>query len=50
MVILSADTTPGQADRLLALGARDFLSKPVDLKRLLAILSETLAERSGVRP
>ncbi len=50
VVILSADTTPGQADRVLALGARDFLPKPIDFKRLLAILAETVAERSGVRP
>jgi PAS domain S-box-containing protein len=50
VVVLSADTTPGQADRLLALGARDFLAKPLDLKRLLATLAEALAERSGVRP
>ncbi len=50
VVILSADADQGQVDRLLALGATAYLTKPVDVKRLLGILGETLAERSGVRP
>jgi PAS domain S-box-containing protein len=50
VVIISADTTPGQTEGLLALGARDFLPKPLDLRRLQATLAEALTERSGVRP
>jgi len=50
VVVISADSTPGQTDRLLALGAHAYLSKPVDLKQLLAVLGEALQERSGVRP
>jgi CheY-like chemotaxis protein len=35
VVILTADATPGQVDRLLARGAADYLTKPLDLDGLL---------------
>jgi len=45
VVILSADATPGQATRLLAQGARAYLTKPLDLNELLSLLDGILAER-----
>jgi CheY-like chemotaxis protein len=40
VIILSADATPGQIERLLGAGARAFLTKPIDVRRLLALLDE----------
>jgi CheY-like chemotaxis protein len=40
VVILSADATPGQTERLLAAGARDYLTKPLDIRRFLAVLDQ----------
>ena len=45
VVVLSADATPGQVQRLLAAGARAYLTKPLDVRRLLTILDETLPVR-----
>jgi len=38
VVVVSADATPRQVERLLALGADDYLSKPFDVARLLAFI------------
>jgi CheY-like chemotaxis protein len=43
VVVISADATPKQIERLLGAGARAYLTKPVDVRRLLALLDETLA-------
>jgi PAS domain S-box-containing protein len=43
VVILSADATPGQVQRLLAAGARAYLTKPLDVRQFLALLDETLS-------
>jgi CheY-like chemotaxis protein len=40
VIIQSADATPGQIERLLAAGARAFLTRPIDVRRLLAVLDE----------
>jgi CheY-like chemotaxis protein len=40
VVVLSADATPGQIERLLAAGARAYLTKPVDVKQLLALMDD----------
>ncbi len=45
VVILSADATPAQIERLLALGARAYLTKPFDVTELLALVDETLAPK-----
>ena len=45
VIILSADTTRSSLERALAGGATDFLTKPIDADRLLAMLAD-LAERS----
>jgi CheY-like chemotaxis protein len=42
VVMLSADATPGQIERLLSAGAREYLTKPIDVKRFLQIIEEFL--------
>lgn len=42
VVVISADATSGRVDRLLAAGARAYLTKPLDVKKLLALLDEAL--------
>ena len=41
-IIVSADATPNQVDRLLKAGARDYLTKPLNVRELMAILHEHL--------
>jgi CheY-like chemotaxis protein len=43
VVIVSADATPGQVQRLTTAGARAYLTKPLDVRELLRILDESLA-------
>jgi CheY-like chemotaxis protein len=38
VVVLSAEAHAGQMQRLIAEGARDYLTKPFDLGKLLAVL------------
>ena len=42
VVIISADPTSGQTERLLAIGAYGYLAKPIDIKQLLRTLDESL--------
>lgn len=42
VTILSADATPGQIRGLLALGAREYLTKPLDVRQLIDLLEATL--------
>jgi CheY-like chemotaxis protein len=42
VTVLSADATRGQISRLMTAGARDYLTKPVDVRQLLRLLEETL--------
>ncbi len=44
VVVISADATSHQIDRLRAAGAREYLTKPLDVKKLLALLDELLRE------
>jgi signal transduction histidine kinase/CheY-like chemotaxis protein len=44
VVIVSADATPGQTQRLLAAGASAYLSKPFNVGELLRIVDDLLAE------
>jgi CheY-like chemotaxis protein/two-component sensor histidine kinase len=46
VVILSADTGARRSDRLVELGAADYLSKPLDLERLLAVLDAPKADEA----
>jgi len=53
VVMVSADATETQIQRLLAAGARDYLTKPLDVKRFLALLDEFVAndpQRSSEDP
>jgi PAS domain S-box-containing protein len=42
VVVLSADATPGRIRRLLGAGARAYLTKPLDVRQLLALLDTEL--------
>ena len=42
VAMISADATPGQVDRLLAAGAQEYFTKPLDVKRLLQFVDATL--------
>ena len=42
VIIISADSTPGQVERLFAAGADYFLSKPIEVKDFLSIVDELL--------
>jgi signal transduction histidine kinase/ActR/RegA family two-component response regulator len=44
-VVLSADATPGQLKRLLDAGARDYITKPIDVTRFYRLMEETTARR-----
>ncbi|MPY94530.1 MAG: response regulator [Acidimicrobiia bacterium] len=44
VVILSADATPGQVQRLLASGAAAYLTKPFDVRQLLRVLDDLLPD------
>ena len=43
VVVLSADATAGQLERLRAAGARDYLSKPFEMTKLFDLVDVTLA-------
>jgi CheY-like chemotaxis protein len=47
VVILSADATPRQVEKLLAAGATAYLTKPLDVKQLIQVLEETLNAEKG---
>jgi CheY-like chemotaxis protein len=44
VVIASADATPGRLQRLLSLGARSYLTKPIDIRLLLETIDSLVAE------
>lgn len=46
VVVLSADATPSQIERLLAAGARNYLTKPFDIDPFLAVVDEMVNERA----
>jgi CheY-like chemotaxis protein len=45
VVVISADATSRQIDRLLAAGARDYLTKPLDIGNFFRVINETLRRR-----
>ena len=49
VIVLSADASSQQIKRLLAAGAARYLTKPLDLTEVLAILDRTAAEKAGSR-
>jgi DNA-binding response OmpR family regulator len=48
-VMVSADATPRQVQRLLAAGARAYFTKPFDVRELMRLIDEILAEQEGAR-
>jgi signal transduction histidine kinase/response regulator RpfG family c-di-GMP phosphodiesterase len=42
VTVLSADATPSQIGRLKTAGAREYLTKPLDVRQMIALLEETL--------
>ncbi len=53
VIVTSADATPKQRKRLVAAGATEYLSKPLDVKRFLAVVDESLGippSRMGASP
>ena len=49
VVVLSADATPAQIDRLVSAGAYAYLTKPLDLKPFMALLDEVLDHKDSGR-
>ncbi|HLM68800.1 MAG TPA: PAS domain S-box protein, partial [Longimicrobium sp.] len=45
VVVISADATPGQVERLRAAGAHEYMTKPLDLDRFMETVDRTLAQR-----
>ncbi len=43
VVVLSADATPSQIERLLTSGAKNYLTKPYDIDQFLTVVDEYLA-------
>ena len=49
VVVVSADATLGQQQRLLSAGALAYLTKPYEVQALLRIIDEALTKSAGVR-
>jgi CheY-like chemotaxis protein len=47
VIVLSADATSAQVERMLRLGARAYLPKPIDVRALLTTVEESLEGRVG---
>jgi len=43
VTILGADATPGQINRLLDGGARDYLTKPLDFSKFMNLFQKTIS-------
>lgn len=46
VVMVSADATSGQIERLISLGAHSYLTKPLDIKRFIQLIEELLTEKA----
>jgi len=47
VIVISADASPREIARLQTAGARDYLTKPIDVRRFLVIVDEVLANDPG---
>jgi len=47
VVVISADATQERIDGALAVGARAYLTKPLDIRRLLELMDETLNQTAS---
>jgi DNA-binding response OmpR family regulator len=43
VIVVSADATSAQIEGLTELGADAYVTKPIDVRRLMALLDETIA-------
>lgn len=50
VLVLSADASPRQADRMLRSGATDYLTKPLDVHRFLEAVAANLPTESKAQP
>ncbi len=48
VIVLSADATKSQVDRLVAAGASDYLTKPLDVDRFLKVIEQQLQSRTSL--
>ena len=48
VLVVSADATSARVERVLTAGARAFITKPLDVKRFLALVDDALREKVGV--
>jgi PAS domain S-box-containing protein len=48
IVVISADATPGQIERLLQAGANDYVTKPFDMHELLRIMDQNFAKSQNL--
>jgi CheY-like chemotaxis protein len=49
VVVISGDATPSQIERLLVLGARNYLTKPFEPAPFLAVIDEVMQANAAVR-
>jgi len=47
VVVVSRDATPSQIERLLVLGARNYLTKPLTAQPFLAVVDQVLESKSA---
>jgi CheY-like chemotaxis protein len=47
VVVISADATLRQIERLMAAGARSYLTKPLDIAEFFRVIEETMRERKS---
>jgi CheY-like chemotaxis protein len=47
VVVVSADATRGQEERLLATGAHAYLTKPLDVRHVLRVVDAVLLQKAG---
>lgn len=48
VIVISADATPSQIERMLAAGARDYITKPFEIRRFLLMFDEIFPRAAGV--
>ena len=46
VIVVSADATSGQVERLTSLGAQAYLTKPLNVKHFVRLIKELLGEKA----
>lgn len=47
VIVISADATPSQIERMLAAGARDYITKPFEIRRFLLMFDEIFPQTAA---